>query len=153
MSNFSDGKREKAHTQRRRLTCSWNSLMTTPLHYDVSFLNRRRFLFCRDDQARRACVRLAEHFWTRRGKACPLPERWRPSRQLVAALLTICVDAVNKNRPGYKSAGNLLEALPELVLQAHASFCGPEERLSALRQVISQTYPRFVVDRTQITKK
>ena len=39
------------------------------------------------------------------------------------ALLTIGVDAVDKSRQCHKSlAGNFLESLPELILQAHASF-------------------------------
>jgi hypothetical protein len=39
------------------------------------------------------------------------------------ALLTLCIDALDEIRQRHKpSAGNLLEPLPELILQAHASL-------------------------------
>ena len=44
-------------------------------------------------------------------------------RRKIAALLTLRIDGVNKSRQGHKSlAGNFFEPLPELILQAHASF-------------------------------
>ena len=61
-----------------------------------------------------------------------------PERRRKIALLTLGIDDVNKSRQGSKSpVGNLLEPVPELILQAYACLVAMRERLSALRLAIS----------------
>jgi hypothetical protein len=70
------------------------------------------------------------------------------------ALLTIDINAVNKNRQCHKSlAGNLLEPLPELVLQAYACFVATKNDRALYDWRFHTPIPRSVVDRTHITKK
>ena len=70
------------------------------------------------------------------------------------ALLTMGINAVNKSRQSHKSlASNLLEPLPELILQAYASLVATKNDRALYDWRFHTPIPRSVVDRTHITKK